>query len=89
MIHRAPAGGVQELPFVAAFAQAQAGDAKIIWVDSDGYLQASNADTKQLILTSVMKLIGNAVFDTISAAVEPWPQATSASRWSSRWSARR
>lgn len=42
----------------------------VIWVDSDGYLQASNADTKQLILTSVMKLIGNAVFDTISAAVE-------------------
>ncbi|MCU1433035.1 MAG: family transporter substrate-binding protein [Actinotalea sp.] len=49
-------------------AASQAEGVSVIWVDSDGYLQASNAETKQLILTSVMKLIGNAVFDTISEA---------------------
>ena len=51
-------------------AASQAEGVSVIWVDSDGYLQAANADYKGLLLTSVMKLIGNAVFDTISAAVE-------------------
>ncbi len=51
-------------------AASQAEGVSVIWVDSDGYLQASNADTKQLILTSVIKQIGTAVFDTISAAVD-------------------
>ena len=40
----------------------------VIWIDSDGYLQPSNDEYKSLILTSVIKLIGNAVFDTIEAA---------------------
>lgn len=51
-------------------AASQAEGVSVIWVDSDGYLQSSNADTKQLILTSVIKQIGTAVFDTISAAAE-------------------
>ncbi|WP_370460126.1 BMP family protein [Pseudactinotalea sp. HY158] len=42
----------------------------VIWVDSDGYLQPSNDANKDLILTSVVKLIGNAVFDTIKASAE-------------------
>jgi basic membrane protein A len=49
-------------------AASQAEGVSVIWVDSDGYEQASNADTKQLIMTSVIKQIGTAVFDTISAA---------------------
>jgi basic membrane protein A len=49
-------------------AASQADGVSVIWVDSDGYLQASNADVKQLILTSVIKQIGNAVYDTIKAA---------------------
>ncbi|WP_199422332.1 BMP family lipoprotein [Actinotalea solisilvae] len=51
-------------------AASQAEGVSVIWVDSDGYLQSSNADNKQLILTSVIKQIGTAVFDTISAAAE-------------------
>lgn len=51
-------------------AASQAEGVSVIWVDSDGYLQASNADYKSLILTSVIKLIGTSVFDTIAAAVE-------------------
>jgi len=51
-------------------AASQAEGVSVIWVDSDGYLQPANADYKGLILTSVMKLIGNSVFDTIAAAVE-------------------
>ncbi len=42
----------------------------VIWVDSDGYEQPSNEANKDLILTSVVKLIGNSVFDTIQAAAE-------------------
>jgi basic membrane protein A and related proteins len=42
----------------------------VIWVDSDGYLQPSNEQYKSLILTSVIKQIGTAVFDTIAAAVD-------------------
>ncbi len=51
-------------------AASQAEGVSVIWVDSDGYEQASNADTKQLIMTSVIKQIGTAVFDTIASAVE-------------------
>jgi basic membrane protein A len=51
-------------------AASQAEGVSVIWVDSDGYEQASNADTKQLIMTSVIKQIGTAVFDTISSAVD-------------------
>ena len=42
----------------------------VIWVDSDGYLQASNEETKNLILTSVIKQIGTAVYDTIAEAAD-------------------
>ncbi|WP_026075150.1 BMP family lipoprotein [Cellulomonas massiliensis] len=42
----------------------------VVWVDSDGYLQPSNEQYKSLILTSVMKQIGTAVFDTIKASVD-------------------
>ena len=42
----------------------------VIWVDSDGYLQASNEETKNLILTSVIKQIGTAVYDTIAQAAD-------------------
>lgn len=51
-------------------AASQAEGVSVIWVDSDGYLQASNAEHKSLILTSVIKQIGTAVFDTIAAAVD-------------------
>lgn len=51
-------------------AASQAEGVSVIWVDSDGYLQASNADFKQLILTSVIKQIGTAVFDTVATAVD-------------------
>lgn len=39
----------------------------IIWVDSDGVLTTEHGD---LIMTSVMKLTGEAVFDVIAAAAE-------------------
>lgn len=42
----------------------------VIWVDSDGYEQPQNAEHQSLILTSVIKLIGNSVFDTLASAVE-------------------
>jgi basic membrane protein A and related proteins len=52
----------------AAAAADSAGDVKIIWVDSDGYLTAEGyAD---LMLTSVMKQIGPAVHDTIQETLE-------------------
>jgi basic membrane protein A and related proteins len=51
-------------------AAAQAEGVSVIWVDSDGYLQASNEENKGLIMTSVIKQIGTAVFDTIAAAVD-------------------
>ncbi len=41
----------------------------VIWVDSDGYEQPANADYQQLILTSVLKQIQTAVYDTIDASV--------------------
>lgn len=40
----------------------------VIWVDSDGYEQPENEAYNQYILTSVLKLIGNAVFDSIAGA---------------------
>ncbi|MCL3862618.1 BMP family ABC transporter substrate-binding protein [Actinotalea sp. K2] len=51
-------------------AASQADGVSVIWVDSDGYLQASNEQYQSLILTSVIKQIGNAVYDTIEAAVQ-------------------
>ncbi|GEA89559.1 BMP family lipoprotein [Cellulomonas cellasea] len=51
-------------------AASQAEGVSVIWVDSDGYEQASNEQYKPLLLTSVIKLIGNSVFDTVSAAVD-------------------
>lgn len=51
-------------------AASQADGVAVIWVDFDGYLSPANADDKGLILTSVMKLVGDSVFDTIAAAVE-------------------
>lgn len=51
-------------------AASQAEGASVIWVDSDGYMQASNDQYKSLLLTSVIKLIGTSVFDTVSAAVD-------------------
>ena len=50
----------------AAAAASDAGKT-IIWVDSDGFLSTEHGS---LILTSVMKLTGEAVFDVISAAAE-------------------
>ena len=38
---------------------------KVIWVDSDGFMQENLAQYKGLILTSVMKEIGQSVFDVI------------------------
>lgn len=40
----------------------------VIWVDSDGYLQPANDQYKSLLLTSVMKQIQAAVFDTIKSS---------------------
>ncbi len=42
-----------------------AGDTWVVWVDADGVL--TQPEYKDLILTSVMKDIGNSVFDTIKA----------------------
>ncbi|MDR1807111.1 MAG: BMP family ABC transporter substrate-binding protein [Propionibacteriaceae bacterium] len=44
----------------------EAGDVAVIWVDADGAL--TNPDSSSVILTSVMKEIGAAVFDTIKAS---------------------
>ena len=48
----------------------------VIWVDSDGYEKPSNQQYQSLILTSVIKLIGNSVFDTIDSAVNDQFDAT-------------
>ena len=50
-------------------AASEADGVSVIWVDADGYQQPANEEFNQLILTSVMKGMGNAVFDTIEAAV--------------------
>lgn len=52
----------------AAAAAAETDNVKLIWVDSDGYLTAS--EYQDLMLTSVMKQIGPAVHDTIKNTVE-------------------
>jgi len=52
---------------LGAAAAAQSGGAKIIWVDSDGFLTTEYGD---IIITSVMKQIGPAVFDTVSESVD-------------------
>ncbi len=43
-------------------------DVKVIWVDSDGYLKVPTG--KEFVLTSVMKLMGEAVEDVIKTDVE-------------------
>ncbi|MGO1316714.1 MAG: BMP family lipoprotein [Cellulomonadaceae bacterium] len=43
---------------------------KVIWVDSDGFLQANLDQYKGLILTSVMKEIGQSVFDVVEATAD-------------------
>ncbi len=52
----------------AAAAASTADGVKIIWVDSDGYLTAS--EYSDLMLTSVMKQIGAAVETTVTETVE-------------------
>lgn len=49
-------------------AASEAEDVSVIWVDADGYEQPANEEFKDLILTSVVKGISNAVFDTIKSA---------------------
>jgi len=61
-------GGVLLLAGLAVPAAAQeAGDVSVIWVDSDGVLTAP--EYADVILTSVLKQMGPAVFDVISEAV--------------------
>jgi basic membrane protein A len=50
----------------AAAAAKEAGDVAIVWVDSDGY--ETSPEYKDLFLTSVMKEIGQAVYDTVKDA---------------------
>ncbi|HIZ35765.1 MAG TPA: BMP family ABC transporter substrate-binding protein [Candidatus Ruania gallistercoris] len=50
-------------------AASEADGVSVIWVDSDGYEQPQNEEFQELILTSVVKEIATAVFDTISASV--------------------
>jgi basic membrane protein A len=50
----------------AAAAAQESGKASIIWVDADGY--ETNPQYQAVMLTSVMKEIGQAVFDTIEGA---------------------
>ena len=52
----------------SAAALQEAGRGKLIWVDTDGYVSASQF--KDLMLTSVMKNMDVAVFDTIKAGVD-------------------
>ena len=49
-------------------AAAETGKASVIWVDADGY--ETQPESKALIMTSVMKQIGAAVFDTVKVASE-------------------
>ncbi len=51
----------------AAAAATERGDVNIIWVDSDGYETTEYGD---IIMTSVMKNMGPAVFDTVKVAAE-------------------
>ncbi|WP_026460311.1 BMP family lipoprotein [Schaalia suimastitidis] len=59
------AGPVGEGALAAA---QETGKASVIWVDADGY--ETKPDFGSLIMTSVMKEIDNAVFDTIKSLVE-------------------
>ncbi|WP_246165490.1 BMP family lipoprotein [Arthrobacter yangruifuii] len=59
--------GAGSLDAVVA-ANAAGKDAKVIWVDSDGYETVSTG--KEVILTSVMKLMGEAVEDVVSTDVD-------------------
>ena len=43
-------------------------DVAVVWVDADGY--NTNPDSKDIIVTSVVKKIGEAVFDTIKITME-------------------
>jgi basic membrane protein A len=52
----------------AMAAAKEAGGVSVIWVDADGYL--TNPDYSDIILTSVVKEIGAAVFDTVKEASE-------------------
>jgi basic membrane protein A len=49
-------------------ANADGKDAKVVWVDSDGYETAGKAE--EFILTSVMKLMGNAVEEVVRTDAE-------------------
>jgi basic membrane protein A len=60
-----PVAGPVGLGTLAAVKDA-GGDAVVIWVDADGYV--TNPQYSDIILTSVMKGIGEAVFDTIKEA---------------------
>jgi basic membrane protein A len=51
----------------AAAAAKERGDVNVIWVDSDGYETTEYGD---IILTSVMKNMGPAVFDTVKEAAD-------------------
>ncbi len=61
-----PVAGPVGLGTLDAVTAANAGgkDAKVIWVDSDGY---NTTDSGEVILTSVVKLMGEAVKDVIAA----------------------
>ena len=52
---------------LGAAAAAEGAGARLIWVDSDGFLTTEYGD---IIITSVMKQIGPAVFDTVSESVD-------------------
>lgn len=52
----------------AIAAAKEKGDVSIIWVDADGY--ETQPDAQDLMLTSVVKEIGAAVFDTIKSVVD-------------------
>lgn len=53
----------------------EAGNTMVVWVDADGVL--TQPDYESIILTSVMKDIGNAVFDTIKSVQEGTFDSTS------------
>ncbi|MGD6978417.1 MULTISPECIES: BMP family lipoprotein [Citricoccus] len=61
-----PVAGPVGLGTLDAVTEANAAgkDAKVVWVDSDGYLTTEQGE---VILTSVMKLMGEAVHDVIEA----------------------
>ncbi|RRC94644.1 BMP family lipoprotein [Schaalia canis] len=55
-------------------AATETGKASVVWVDADGYL--TQPESGKVILTSVMKQIGAAVFDTVKTAQEgKWDSA--------------